>query len=506
MPDHLEDPKGLIAIIDIGSNSVRLVVYSGLVRVPDTVFNEKILCGLGAELGSSGKLGQEAVDIALSTLKRFRMLCDHMGVRRIIPLATAAVRDADNGQWFADQVRETAGLDIQVIDGDREGLLAGYGILSGSPNARGISGDLGGGSLELTRIAEGSVHQRYSLPIGPLRMVAQFGEDMDAMRKFVRAQIRNLDWLKEAKRETFYLVGGAWRNLGKILMRERALSLPVLHGYALPAGEMADYAKRISRLLPADIPYADMLPSRRLSVLPVAAMVLREVIRAFKPAGVMFSSYGVREGFLYEQLDTDQRAIDPFLFQCLQIAVERSRFPEHAEDLYQWTRPLFAPESLSFCDGEGRERLHLAVCLLSDSAWRGHPDFRAEKAVESALHGYFVGVGHAERVFVAVALAQAYGAPMNMPALQPVIGALTISEILEARLLGASLRLAQRVSGGVASALNLSRLSVERSSLVLRMDPSVGDIANAVVERRLAQLGQLMGRRIALLLEDPAKA
>ena len=494
-------PSDYIAVIDIGSNSVRLVVFSGLRRVPDSIFNEKLMCGLGGEVGTTGLMGEKAMHMALSTLKRFRALCHQMKIDQIIVIATAAVRDAKNGPAFVAKVKEECGLEITTIDGVEEGRLSGLGVLSGEPAATGIMGDLGGGSLELARLEKGAVGETISLPIGPLRLMSQFGGNRRHIKRFLRDELRKIEWLSENPGQNLYLVGGAWRNIAKLMMREKSNPLPILQGYKSSRAEFTNYCKRLSRLQAGDIPFASSLPSRRREVVPVAAIILMEVLAIMKAKSAVVSTYGLREGLVFDRLEQEERRLDPFLFSCHVLATERSRFPEHAGVIYDWTRPLFWHK---VADPAHREKMHKAICLLGDIAWRGHPDFRAEKAVETALHGHFVGLSHRDRAYMAVALNQAYGAAIDMSHVAHILPLLKINEILEARMMGAALRLAQRLSGGAVVALTVSRLRVTKSEVFLGVPKAYKDIANDVVLKRLSQLTQLMGRRgvIEFLAKD----
>jgi len=481
-----------LAVIDIGSNSVRLVVFSGLTRVPDVIFNEKTMCGLGASVGVTGRMDDRAVDSALMTLKRFCLLCKEMGVKQIHTLATAAVRDAENGTDFVKLVDAECGLKVRVIDGEEEGRLAGLGVLAGQPNATGVMGDLGGGSLELAKVGGDGVTDTISLPIGPMRLQAMFNGKLSAIKTHLRDTFSEISWLSEKKVPNLYLVGGAWRNICKLMLWEQANNLTVLHGYRIGDTEIKAYCRRLMGLDPSDIPFAGQLASRRREVLPIAALILSELVKASRAKSVTISSYGIREGYVFDQLDDDVKTQDPFLYSCHVLAEERCRFPEHAELIYQWSKPLFDRTSLPSGDVA---RLHMAICLLSDIAWRGHPDFRAEKAVETVLHGNFVSVTHRDRAFLAVALNQSYGAPVEALETTRVLSLLSISEILEARIMGGALRLAQRISGGTKFGLETTSLSIEGRHLKLTASKMSEDIINDVVEKRFRQLGQLVGKK-----------
>ncbi|WP_262695267.1 Ppx/GppA family phosphatase [Kordiimonas aquimaris] len=488
-----------VAVIDIGSNSVRLVVFSGRSRVPATVFNEKLMCGLGAEVGRSGLMDKNAIALAVSTLKRFKALCDQMQVTDTLVVATAAVRDATNGGEFVDLIRRETGFEISVIEGSEEARLAGLGVLSSDPDASGIVGDLGGGSLELAQVHKGEVLQTISLPLGPLRLMSKFGNKSRSIRKFLRAQFTAIDWLGEIDDQNLYMVGGAWRNIAKLMMSEKSNPLPILQGYKSNRNELSSYCKRLSNLDPQNIPFASDIPVKRVEVLPTAAIVLSELLNATRAKNGIVSAYGLREGLIFDQLTVSEKKFDPFIHACRVLADERCRFAEHADVIYDWTRSLFKKEARK---PKQQRKLHYAICLLSDIAWRGHPDFRAEKAVETILHGNFVGISHVERAYIAVALNQAYGAPIDAPHISHILNLLKIREIIEARMMGAALRLAQRLSGGTVTALMVTQLRVTRNKLWLGVPQSYRDIANEVVAKRLSHLAQLMGRKSVIEFPD----
>ena len=485
---------GYLAVIDIGSNSVRLVVFSGRTRVPSTVFNEKIMCGLGAEVGVTGQMAVKAMASAMSTLKRFKALCDQMQVSETIVVATAAVRDAENGSDFVARVFEETGFEIGVIPGSEEGRLAGLGVLSGEPVATGVVGDLGGGSLELARVQDGTVVNTISLPLGPLRLVSRFGSNHQRIKKHLREEFRSIPWLKGSRNNNLYMVGGAWRNLAKLMMGEKFYPLPILHGFTVTRSEMVHYCRRIGQMGAENIPFGAYLPQRRREILPVAAIILQELLSVMKAPNASISAYGLREGLIFDKLSKTEQQMDPFLHTCRVLAEERCRFAEHAEVIFDWSRPLFRTVEST----RQRTKLHMAICLLGDIAWRGHPDFRAEKAVESVLHGNFVGVSHTERAFIAVALNQAYGAPLDVPHMSQILTLLQVKEITEARMMGAALRLAQRLSGGTVAALMVSQLRVTKKYLWLGVPSHYKDITNEVVEKRLSHLARLMGRSSAV--------
>ena len=366
-----------IAVIDIGSNSVRLVVYSGAPRAPSIIFNEKVLAGLGQGLDKTGELAAGPRARAMSALRRFRLLVEAMAVKQPHVLATAAVRDAKNGPAFLAEIR-ALGLHPQVISGEAEGQLAGMGVLSGIPDAEGIVGDLGGGSLELAEVRGGEVRKSISLPLGVLRI----GEPDAANEKKVRACLADAlaasKLGKKGKDRPLYLVGGSWRALARLDIISTGYPLPITHDYRMAPSRPAELRKLIANLDQADPRSLRMLTASRIPTLPAAKMVLSALVDTLGPSELVVSSFGIREGFLYQALSAAERARDPLIEATRAAGRGLSRFGEHGDTLDRWIAPIFD-------DGPAAARIRLAACLLADVAWAAHPDFRAERGVEMAL-------------------------------------------------------------------------------------------------------------------------
>jgi len=479
------------AVIDIGSNSVRLVVYDALRRHPNTVFNEKILCGLGRSVGKTGRMDEAAMDCAVAACRRFRAIADAMGVERLEAVGTAAVREAANGPEFIARMASEAGIEMRVLSGREEAELSALGVVCGIPEAHGVVGDLGGGSLELVAVDRGRIGERATLPIGPVRLDGLFGDDMPAVVRHVKTELKAVDWLDPIPGAGFYLVGGAWRSISRVMMVHEEAPLPILHGYSLDGGRARSLAKLISRQHPESLRNISGVASRRVPTLPTAALILQQILRRLRPAEVVTSALGLREGLVFSHLGKTRRAADPLLEAAQDLAVQSGRFPEHAEALLDWIAPALAAV------GEGAdgpdERLYRAACLLSDIAWRGHPDFRAEWAVTEVLYGRFVGIDHRGRAFLGLALNQLYGAAPTTDLANLCRGMLGEADARAARTLGAALRLAQRISGGTAELLGRCKLQRDDGRITLVVDTGYEPLVNEVVERRLANLGELLG-------------
>ncbi|WP_310496685.1 Ppx/GppA family phosphatase [Sandarakinorhabdus sp.] len=480
-------PSGMHAIIDIGSNSVRLVVYQGLTRIPATVFNEKVMAGLGRGLAANGKLSKGAMDVAVAALRRFAALARAMGIVDVRTVATAAVREASNGADFIARVFAECNLAITVIDGDAEARGAAMGVLSGIPDADGVIGDLGGGSLELVRVRGGEMLERISLPIGSLRLDAVRKRDRRALSPFIAKALDKVGWAEAGRGLPFYMVGGSWRALAQVHIWMTGHPLPIVHQYEMPASATVKLVRSLSQFDPETLKGVPHLSTSRLGSLPGAALLLASVVKRLGASSVIASGFGLREGLLFAELSEAERSIDPLIAAARSEGSRQGRFAEHGDMLFEWMDGLFAGESPS------DRRLRLAACLLSDIAWRAHPDFRPERGVDVALHGNWVAVTAAERAALACALHHTFGGAENAPLMATLLLLAPASLLARARAWGLALRLGQRLSGGTAVGLVATRLLRADDALVLSLGSAHADLAGETVMRRLKVLGAALG-------------
>jgi exopolyphosphatase / guanosine-5'-triphosphate,3'-diphosphate pyrophosphatase len=475
-----------LGIIDIGSNSVRLVVYAGAPRIPAVIFNEKVMAGLGRGLSNGGEIDAEARDRALSALERFLLLARQMEVSRLRVVATAAVRDASNGIEFLADV-QALGLQPDVLAGEEEAKMAAMGVLSCIPEADGIAGDLGGGSLELVEVCGGEARKGVSLPLGVLRLEKSAAKGATSLGKKVRKQLEGLPLLDRSRGRPFYLVGGSWRALARLDMLLTDYPLPITHHYRMQPDRPQELEKAIAALTKADVRRVPTLSVSRIPTLPYANMLLRELVQHLQPSELVVSSYGIREGLIYSDLPEQMRKLDPLLEAVRQAGRGLSRFKQHGDLLDRWIAPLFAD------DDPESARLRLAACLLADVAWQAHPEFRAERGLDMALHGNWVGIDGPGRVMIAQALFCNFGGGRDFTELE--VARLCSREQLErACRWGLAMRLGQRLSGGLAAGLELSRLAVEDGVVRLEIGRQEEALYGEAVERRLRTLASSIGK------------
>jgi exopolyphosphatase/guanosine-5'-triphosphate,3'-diphosphate pyrophosphatase len=483
-----------VAVIDIGSNSVRLVVYESMARSLTTIFNEKALCGLGREVQTTGLLAPDAVAKALTSLQRFRALCRVMKVGRVYAIATAACRDARNGPDFIARAGRICGCPIEILSGPREAQLSALGVVSGVHNPDGIVGDLGGGSLELIDVHGNRVRRGVTLRLGSLALQDISHKSLKRAERIVRNDLADVAQLKAGRGRTFYAVGGTWRALARIHIVQSGYPLGVMHGYSLPAADALDFARRLRRLASANmLANIEVIADARRPLLTYAALVLEYIIRVAKPKTIVFSTFGVREGLLYAMLPQAERSKDGLICAAQSLNELLSRSARHAEELIEWTDRLVRVVRLKETDED--RRLRHAACLLSDIGWRVHPDHRGEQTLNLITNGNFGSISHQGRAFVALSVFYRYAGLSEQNEPPTVIQELVPAAMIErARLLGAAFRVAHLISAARPGVLPLTHFRSRGRKLTLVFEHRMVDLVADRVGSRFKQLARLVGR------------
>ena len=478
---------GPVGIIDIGSNSVRFVAYAGAARVPSSLFNEKTTAALGRGLKTGGELDEAAMEQTLEALARFRALGKEMGLKKLHTVATAAVRDASNGGAFLKRIA-ALGLKPRLLSGAEEAELSGLGVISGNPRAHGVVADLGGGSLELVGVARGAAGEGVTLPLGVLRVGGQ--PDQAAIAAAIRDVVRSSRLKDAARGHGLYLVGGSFRALAMLDLKLAGHPLPIVHQHRISHERLEQLAAVARSESPDALKARTGLSAMRIGALPAAAAILGAMVEVLGPAKTITSSFGLREGLLYRDLDEVTQSEDPLLSAAVEVGERLGRFGDHGAALDQWIDPLFPGESADL------QRLRLAACLLGDIAWNAHPDFRAERAVDMAVHGNWVGIDAHGRAMLGRALCSAFGGDGGFS--KQLSALLRPGEDERAIAWGKAIRLAQRFSGGTEAMLRRSGVALRDRRVVLTVQPRYRSLASGAVERRLAQLAKALGRSSAI--------
>jgi exopolyphosphatase/guanosine-5'-triphosphate,3'-diphosphate pyrophosphatase len=482
-----------VAVLDIGSNSVRLVVYERHARALTPLYNEKSSCALGRGLAATGKLAYENIDRALTAIQRFALVARLMKVGQVHILATSAVRDASNSKVFVDAVESIMGASVRVLSGEEEAHYAALGVLAGIPDFTGVVGDLGGGSLELSAMTHGRDAIGETHELGVIRMQDDSGGSPVKARGIAQARLLDSKLLADVRGDTFCAIGGTWRSLAKVHQVLRGYPLHMVQHYVAEADDLATLCAEIVEAVGAgkSWPGSDATSSSRRELVPYGAAVLGEVLRAGKFERVVFSALGVREGYLHSLLDAEEREVDPLLQAAEEMSVLRSRSPAHALDLIDFTADLI--NAVGVVESPEDERLRKVACYLSDIGWRGHPDYRGEQSVDLVAYGSLIGVDHPGRAFLAEVLAVRYMGLKHKSVSGDLMRLAGDAGNERARLIGAAFRVAYPMSAAMPGVLPRTSFSVQDGVLTLDLPSELAFLDGEHLRGRLDQLATVAG-------------
>ncbi|NNE87941.1 MAG: Ppx/GppA family phosphatase [Silicimonas sp.] len=475
-----------VGVVDVGSNSVRMVVFDGAARSPAYFFNEKVMAGLGTDMATSGRLSPDGKERALSALKRFQLLAEAMGIGPLTAVATAAVREAEDGEEFRHRVLAETGLKLFVIDGEEEARLSAQGVLLGWPGAYGLVCDIGGSSMELAELRDGNVGKRLSSKLGPQRLKTIKG-GKKGVSKHIKAEVEKLAEQMGAQRDRLFLVGGSWRAIARIDMDRRGYPLAVLHEYRMSRKSLYKTIDYIQDNDPEELRLRSGLGEGRMALVPLAAQVLKEVIRAFKPYDIAISSYGIREGMLYEQMPQEIRDRDPLIEACRFAESKDARMPGFGRRLLEFVEPLFTARNAP------AKRLIKAACLLHDVSWRAHPDYRHEVCFNEVTRANLGGMTHQERVFLGVALFHRYKNNRNGSPFDELFELIDDETKQRAEILGKALRFGAMLTASEDQPMGKLKYQPKKKRLELHLADGTRGLFGEVAEARLQSLAQSLG-------------
>ena len=488
-----EDPSARalarVGVVDVGSNSVRLVVFDGAARSPAYFYNEKIMCALGAGMAETGHLSPDGRKRALSAMRRFKKLADGMGLSELTCVATAAVRDASDGRDFCDEVARDTGLRIWVIDGEEEARLSAQGVLLGWPGAYGLVCDIGGSSMELAEISGGRVGKRVTSALGPLKL-----RDIKGGAKARTANIKEvMDKLSDKmgpQPDRLFLVGGSWRAIARIDMLRRGYPLHVLHEYRMTRKSVRATLDYIKENDIEDLRQQPSISSSRMILVPYAAEVLSRLVKTFKPKDIAISSYGIREGMLYEQMPQRLRDRDPLIEACRFAEAKDARMPGFGKILNTFIAPLYKGASAP------RRRLVKAACLLHDVSWRAHPDYRAEVCFDNSTRANLGGLKHSERIFLGLALLHRYSNKRESERFEDLFEMVDEATRTEAEVLGKAMRFGAMLWMNKHEERGELRWFPKKKQLELWLTNDMLPLFGEVAEARLNSLGSSLGATV----------
>lgn len=478
------------AVIDVGSNSVRLVVYRVDGRALTPILNEKVMAGLGRDLSRTQQLSPDGIETALRALRRFSTLADALGVEDVFAVATAAVREAMDGAAFADRVKAATGIKLRILSGDEEARLSALGVGAGAPEADGVVGDLGGASLELIEITPSGAGRGETFPLGPLALSAEAPFDYERVAQRTNEALNSAQMLTRGGGD-FYAVGGAWRALGRIDIRLRNHPLGVLHHHEMTRAEVLQLVDLVRKQSKRSLEKLEEAAAKRADTLPYAAVVLEQVMRAGGFERVILSAYGLREGVLVERMSEQALAMHPLVAAAEALAGGASRSRKFGRALEQWIAPLFVDRAPVFSSANDRE-LRAAAARLADIGGQFHPDQRGEIIFDLVLRAPLAAISHEGRAFLAAAIHHRYtkSPPRHADA---YLRLLSEDQQAAAAALGAALRLGADISGRSEALLMQVAVEVSEGRLLLKADKSVAHLVTETAVRRLDAVASALG-------------
>ncbi len=484
------------AVIDIGSNSVRMVLYRLEGRAIWTVFNEKVQAGLGRDLPETGRLSPEGVELAMTTLRRFAAVLEGVRPAYTFVAATAAVREAADGPDFCDRVAATTGLRVRVLTGEEEAKYAALGVLAGEPRSTGVAADMGGSSLELIKVGDGTASSGITLPLGPFSLADPRGFDAGRLRATIAERLRPA--AKRFAADELHAVGGGWRSLAQLHMEMSGYPLRIVHQYAMSAEDARGVARLVAQQSKASLDRLPGVSKRRAETLPYAALVLEGLIDTLGLKTLTFSAWGLREGLLYETLDQDEAPADPLIAGSAALGARQGISPAMPAALNAWLADVIAALPVAF-DRERDAVLAAAACRLADLGARLHPDHRLELVFDQVLRAPIPGQTHPERVWLACALNGRYGGGASTPAPAAVTRLLSDDARVSARALGLAMRLGCDLSGRSPQLLANASVTVKNGALKLTASPGYADVLLGEQTRRRAKaLAEAMGLKLEI--------
>ncbi|MCC7320465.1 MAG: Ppx/GppA family phosphatase [Rubellimicrobium sp.] len=493
--DPLTHAMSRLGVIDVGSNSVRLVVFDGAARSPAYFYNEKIMCALGDGLAETGRLNPSGRARALDALERFAALGRGMGLPPLTAVATAAVREAEDGAAFCLDAWQRTGIVLHVIPGEEEARLSAQGVLLGWPGSYGLVCDMGGASMELAELARGEVGTRVSAPLGPL-VLKQVAGGRKGLRAHVAGVVADLHARMGARTgQRLFLVGGSWRAIARIDMERRGWPLTVIHEYRMDQEAVAATRALIERADLAQLRARVNLSEGRLAGVPLAVQVLDELVQRFRPRDIAVSAYGIREGLLYEKMSPELRMADPLIESCHFAEMKDARLPGFGDVLHDFVRPLFPDAGWQYL------RIIRAACLLHDVSWRAHPDYRAETCLDNVTRANLGGLKHKERVFLGLALMHRYSSRRSDPRNEPLFALLSPEARRQAEVLGRAMRLGAMLWLGAHDAPGRFVWQPGAGILELELEARARPLWGEVAAARFAALAAAMGATARLTIE-----
>jgi exopolyphosphatase/guanosine-5'-triphosphate,3'-diphosphate pyrophosphatase len=484
--------RAKLAVIDIGSNSIRLVIYEKGNRLLLPFFNEKIICGLGRNLHHNGNFTIEAKINSIKAVSRFVTIATAIKAEKLIVFATAAFRIAKDGKEFVQQIEKECSIKIEKLSGEQEAKLAAQGVLYSFPKADGIAIDLGGGSIELAYINNNEIGKLYSCNVGLLILQEKMRtEGEEGVKRYIKENLASINI--EKYNDTLYLTGGGFRYLAKLHMKFVNYPLAIINNYQI---SVKNFLEILDILRTKTKEQLEKLVEdySRSETLKESILLTQSLIEVLRPKNIIFCAYGVREGIALSSSTLQYQNEDALVASCKDILNNDYSASNQTEVLFQWVKQIFR------CKIEKFNRLIKACCILSNIARYDHTEYKAELAFQKIIDSIISGITHKERVFIASTLFHRYKIKDKNNIMKHTLKILTPRMKMTAKTLGITLKLAHTFSVGIDSLLKDMKIYIKKNSLVLEISSNSQDLISDTVMKIAKLLAKNLNRKIKIII------
>jgi exopolyphosphatase/guanosine-5'-triphosphate,3'-diphosphate pyrophosphatase len=485
------------AIIDLGSNSIRMLIYDNLLNSQIPIFNEKAICELGKNLDKTGKLDPKGSDFALSVLQRFKRILSNLKVKKFKIIGTAAIREATDSKLFVAKVKKILKKKVQVLTGIEEAENSALGVIIGFQRVNGVVVDLGGGSLEIARVEKNIIYEKISLPLGVLRLFNQPKRNKDKINSIISFYLNKIEWLRKGKTKNLYLCGGTWRTLLNAHIFKTNYPLSILHQYKLPAIEALKFSNRLSSVKLIKSEKLVGVTKSRTNYIPIGSYILSSLIKICDPSNILCSVSGVREGSLINKAYLNILKKDSLNRSVHFIALKKGDFGENYIKLYNFLKKIFPNKDENF-----PFRLLLPACSLSNFDWGLGTYQRAELVFHEVINSPILKLSHNDRIKLGLVSFWRHCSTKYYPDLE-FLKLLSNSEITACRRIGAALRFASSIS--VISSIFYEKIKIyvaNEKTLILKVPKKYSQVISNQVQKRLKSLAEEMNLKQEIVYTD----
>lgn len=402
--------KKLVGVIDIGSNSVRLLLAEIDDKNTIRIINElKEYVRLGDGLDENNVLSEEKIQLAINTLDSFKNVCTAFEVTEITAVATEAIRRAKNKQEFLNRAKEELNLDIRVLSGTEEAFYDYFSTMNSMVEKNALIMDIGGASTELILVKNRKLIKSISLPFGAITLTEQFNlgenitkEQEEALKEFLQKSFKKLDWLKDANGFNLIGIGGSIRTIGKIHRKASNYPLALLHNYAMPSKDVISIYEDMKSKNNLQRKKIKGLSSDRSDIILGAAKAVSTIVEMCSIKNVIISRNGIREGLLFDYICKDNNPIDDVLqFSLNSIIVNHNINLKHAEHIHHLLSSLYVELKSLFNTNENLDNIIRTAAMLHDVGINITYYFHHSHSLYIILNSQINGLTHKELVMSA---------------------------------------------------------------------------------------------------------